>query len=151
MKRAAELLPLSRQHHEALVLARRASEPARADPAALREQVLRRWSEHFEPHFAAEEEVLLVALAAAGAGTEASAAWEEHDALRALVQRLRDGELECLPAWGDAMRAHVQWEERHLFPLAERLLDLGPLASGLRTADERAARAAPINERENRS
>jgi hemerythrin-like domain-containing protein len=131
MKRAAELMPLSREHHEALVLARRACEPERADPAALREQVLRRWSEHFEPHFAAEEQVLLAALAAAGAGTEASAALRDHQQLRALVQGLRDGEPGCLPAWGDAMRAHVQWEEPHLFPLAERLLDLPMIASGL--------------------
>lgn len=54
MKRAPELAPLSREHHEALVLARRACEPGRADPALLREQVLRRWGEQFEPHFAAE-------------------------------------------------------------------------------------------------
>ena len=134
MKRAVELMPLSREHHEALVLARRACEPERADPAALREQVLRRWSEHFEPHFAAEEQVLLAALAAAGAGTEASAALQDHQQLRALVQGLRDGEPGCLPAWGDAMRAHVQWEERHLFPLAERLLDLPAIARGLQAA-----------------
>ena len=134
MKSAAELMPLSREHHEALVLARRACEPERADPAALREQVLRRWSEHFEPHFAAEEQVLLAALTAAGAGTEASAALQDHEALRALVQRLREGEPGSLTAWGDAMREHVQWEERHLFPLAERLLDLPRLAASLHTA-----------------
>lgn len=134
MKRAAELMPLSREHHEALVLARRACEPERADPAALREQVLRRWGEQFEPHFTAEEQVLLAALTAAGAGTEASAARQDHELLRALVQRLSDGEPGCLPAWGDAMRAHVQWEERHLFPLAERLLDLPLIASGLHAA-----------------
>jgi hemerythrin-like domain-containing protein len=134
MKRAAELMPLSRQHHEALVLARRACEPQRADPAVLREQLLRRWSEHFEPHFEAEEKVLLPALAAAGRDWEVKAALREHQDLRALVDRLREGELECLPAWGEAMRAHVQWEERHLFPLAERLPGLPGIGSGLRAA-----------------
>ncbi|HEY0825593.1 MAG TPA: hemerythrin domain-containing protein [Ramlibacter sp.] len=131
MKRATELMPLSREHHEALVLARRACEPQRADPAALREQVLRRWGEQFEPHFAAEEQVLLPALDAAGALAEAGAAREDHAHLRALVQGLREGTPGCLGAWGEAMRAHVQWEERHLFPLAEQLLDLAHIGRAL--------------------
>ena len=131
MKRAAELMPLSREHHEALVLARRACEPERAEPALVREQVLRRWDEQFEPHFAAEERALLPALAAAGAGTQAGVALKDHVRLRVLVQQLRDRVPGALPAWGEAMRAHVQWEERLLFPLAERLLDLPQVADGL--------------------
>lgn len=134
MKRAAELMPLSREHHEALVLARRACEPERADPAAVRAQVLRRWAEQFEPHFAAEEQVLLPALAAAGAQSEARAALADHERLRILVQGVHAGEPEALHAWGEAMRAHVQWEERHLFPLAERLLDLPGIERGLHAA-----------------
>lgn len=41
VKRAPELVPLSREHHEALVLARRACEPQRmgAEPATLRRLV----------------------------------------------------------------------------------------------------------------
>ncbi|MHB1198952.1 MAG: hypothetical protein ACYCZ6_05225 [Polaromonas sp.] len=31
---------------------------------------------------------------------------------------------EAAQAWGDAMRAHVQFEERTLFPLAKSVLDL---------------------------
>ena len=131
MKRAAALLPLSREHHEALVLARRACEPQRADPAALRDHLLRRWGEQFELHFAAEERVLLPALRAAGAAADADSAQRDHQRLRALVGRIRAGELAGLPEWGEAMRVHVQWEERHLFPLAERLLDLPALAAAL--------------------
>lgn len=134
MKRSAELTPLSREHHEALVLARRACEPERAEPATVREQVLRAWGDRFEPHFAAEEQVLLPALAAAGAGTHASAAFDDHARLRVLVRRLRDGEPGALQAWGAAMRDHVKWEERLLFPLAEQLLDLPRMAEGLRPA-----------------
>ena len=134
MKRSAELAPLSREHHEALVLARRACEPQRADPATVREQVLQRWVEQFEPHFAREEQVLLPALQAAGAVTQARAAAGDHERLRALVDALRDGGPDGLPAWGEAMRAHVQWEERYLFPLAERLLDLPRIARDLHAA-----------------
>ncbi len=137
MKRSPELIPLSREHHEALVLARRACESQRpgGEPAALREQVLQRWAQQFEPHFAAEEQVLLPALAAAGAEAAAATAWRQHRGLHALVAVVRAGDLSALPRWGEAMREHVQFEERELFPLAQRELDLAPLAAGLARPD----------------
>jgi hypothetical protein len=133
MKRQPALLALSREHHEALVLARRACEPQRpgAQPAALRLHLLQRWSEQFEPHFAAEEEVLLPALAAAGAVDEADAARSQHAQLRALVAQVRQDVPGALPRWGEAMREHVRWEERWLFPRAEALLDLAALGDRL--------------------
>lgn len=133
MKRAAELAPLSRQHHEALVLARRACDPQRAgaEPGALRAHLLQRWADHFVPHFGVEERVLLPALAAAGAGDDAAAALQQHTQLRQLMQRIAQGELAALPLWGDAMQRHVKWEEQELFPRAEGLLDLSILAAGL--------------------
>lgn len=133
MIRAAELVPLSREHHEALVLARRACEPDRpgAEPAVLRDRLLRRWPQVFQPHFQVEEEVLLPALEEAGAAAAAASARRQHDHLRSLVARLRDGDLSVLPAWGEAMRRHVQWEERELFPQAQALLDLPRLEQAL--------------------
>ena len=70
MLRAEALKRLSREHHEALVLARHASATA-ANPhsAAARAQhshLLERWAQQFEPHFALEEQTLLPALARAG-------------------------------------------------------------------------------------
>lgn len=129
MKRAPELVPLSREHHEALVLARRACEPERpqAEPEALTAHVAQRWEAQFEPHFQREEQCLLPALDAAGAGAAAADAREQHGRLRALAARLKAGDSGALPAWGTAMREHVQWEERFLFPLAERVLDLPSL------------------------
>ncbi|WP_332816349.1 hemerythrin domain-containing protein [Ramlibacter sp.] len=133
MKRSPALIPLSREHHEALVLARRACEPDRpgADPAGVREQVLRRWSEHIEAHFRLEEQALLPALRQAGAPAEADEGARQHRSIRRLVDELESLGTAALPAWGDAMREHVQWEERHLFPLAERLLDLPALSPAL--------------------
>ena len=61
MKRSSPLVGLSREHHEALVLARRAAgTPATSETApGQREHLLRRWDEQFAPHFAIEETVLL--------------------------------------------------------------------------------------------
>lgn len=132
MKRHPALVPLSREHHEALVLALRArttSDEAKA--SALREQLLRRWEEQFKPHFAAEEQTLLPALAAAGATGPAEEAFAQHEELRALIARLDDGDLAALAPWGRAMDRHVRFEERQLFPLAQHLLDLPALAAEL--------------------
>lgn len=137
MKRAPELVPLSREHHEALVLARRACDPARphAEPEALRAQVLRRWDEHFLAHFEREEAVLLPALEAAGESHAVAEELAQHQHLRALIARLRGEGPSVLPEWGDAMRGHVQWEERTLFPLAEQVLDLPSLRQRLESPE----------------
>lgn len=141
MLRAAALVPLSREHHESLVLARRACDPSRpgAEPEALREHLLQRWPRVFEPHFHAEEQYLLPALAEAGAADLADACRAQHAHLRALLARLQAGDLAALPAWGEAMREHVRWEERALFPRAEALLDLASLEEAL----QRPAELAP--------
>ena len=133
MPRSQALLQLSREHHEALVLARRASaaDPTSAAARQQREHLLARWPVQFEPHFAREEEVLLPALALAGHSAAADEALAQHTELRHLFERLRSGDLRALPVWGDAMQVHVRFEERALFPLAERSLDLAELADSM--------------------
>ena len=127
MQRAEALKGLSREHHEALVLARHASATA-ANPhsAAARAQhshLLERWAQQFEPHFALEEQTLLPALARAGHHAPAAIALAEHAALRALVECLRPGDALALALWGDAMAAHVRYEERTLFPLSQTVFE----------------------------
>jgi hemerythrin-like domain-containing protein len=127
MQRAESLRGLSREHHEALVLARRASATA-TDPHAAAAQaqsrhLLERWTQQFAPHFALEEQTLLPALERAGQGEPAALARLQHDALRALVERLRQGDALALALWGDAMDTHVRFEERTLFPLAQTIFN----------------------------
>lgn len=133
MKRAPALVPLARDHHDALVLARRAARAGKADTPVdeLRREVLTRWQAEIEPHFAVEEAVLLPALAAAGALAEADETRRQHAQLRALTAALPAGDAAALAAWGTALLAHVRFEDRELFPLAERLLDLDALAPAL--------------------
>lgn len=133
MKRAPALVPLARDHHEALVLARRACKAGVDDPVfgELREEVLQRWRDRIAPHFEVEERVLFPALAAAGGQTTVAQALHQHAQLRALLDGLLEGDATALAAWGAAMTEHVRFEDRELFPLAERLLDLGALAPAL--------------------
>jgi len=136
MKRSPPLVGLSREHHEALVLARRAADtpPTSETARGQREHLLRRWDEQFAPHFRVEEAVLLPALVAAGQAGPAAEALAQHTDLTRLVERVQDGDLTALPAWGEAMLAHVRFEERALFPLAERTLDLTSLADSMSRA-----------------
>lgn len=134
MKRAPALVPLARDHHEALVLARRACKAdggGEAALGALRKEVLQCWRDRIAPHFGVEERVLFPALAAAGGQTTVEQALRQHAQLRALVDGLHDGDATALAAWGTAMTEHVRFEDRELFPLAERLLDLDALAPAL--------------------
>ncbi|MFZ3127683.1 MAG: hemerythrin domain-containing protein [Rhodoferax sp.] len=127
MQRAEALRDLSREHHEALVLARHArataGQTASAEAHAQSAHLLQRWTEQFEPHFAREEQTLLPALAQAGQSAPVALAREQHATLRGLVARLRTGDLQALATWGEAMDAHVRFEERTLFPLAQTVLE----------------------------
>lgn len=127
MRRAEALKGLSREHHEALVLARHASATAtnpHSDTARTqRSHLLERWTQQFEPHFALEEQTLFPALEHAGHTEVVAMALRQHTALRELMARLRQGDALALAPWGNAMDAHVRFEERTVFPLAQEVLE----------------------------
>jgi len=140
MRRHESLQSLSRRHHGALQLARalqvgvaprlRATLPA--DPGALVDEVLARWREELEPHFAVEEEVLAPAIE--GRSPEltrlAIELRAQHDELRAMLGRLETDAADPIPlldAFGRRLEHHVRWEERTLFEAVQRLLDADAL------------------------
>lgn len=121
MKRHPFLKPLSREHHHALVLARRAT---RGDLTAA--DVRRAFYEELALHFAFEEEQLLPALRAAGAADLVHRAEREHDQIRAAIAA------EDVVTFGRLLTEHVRFEERELFPAFEAQLgdaDEHPLAA----------------------
>ena len=127
MKRIQALQDLSREHHEALVLARRAcaaaADPHGPDAQAQRAHLLERWAVQFAPHFALEEQTLLPALERAGQHEPVATALAQHACLRDLMVRIGQGDLLALVPWGEAMATHVRFEERTLFPLAQSVLE----------------------------
>lgn len=127
MKRAQALQGLSREHHEALVLARHAcataADPRDPDAQAQRVHLLKRWALQFAPHFALEEQTLLPALQRTGQWEPVATALAQHACLRDLIERIRDDDLLALVPWGEAMAIHVRFEERTLFPLAQAVLE----------------------------
>ncbi|MBE0620172.1 MAG: hemerythrin domain-containing protein [Burkholderiales bacterium] len=131
MKRSQELIALTREHHHALVLARRAIEAAR-DVAAARELAAalpRIFASELEPHFRVEEETLLPLLRDVGEDARVARTLDEHRQLRALAQEAGRGDRASLASFGLLLEAHVRFEERDLFARAEAILPSTALAA----------------------
>lgn len=141
MRRSPHLLQLSREHHTALVLAKRAQRLARGTAAAAQEfmdELPAVFEHELEPHFQVEEIALLSALRDAQAADGADGAEDvvamvertllEHAGLRELVRRIGGQDFSSLAAFGELLDGHVRFEERELFNRAESLLSPEALA-----------------------
>lgn len=117
MKRDPRLHGLTSDHHQGLVLARRIARGS-LDAAAVRQ----RFETELEPHFLAEEELLLPALAAAGEPALVARTERDHAALRAHLAAAQRGEPGRLAAFAALLEEHIRFEERELFPAAESRL-----------------------------
>lgn len=122
MKRDHRLRGLSSEHHHALVLARWVSRRAAEWTVEAGETLGERFAAELAPHFAVEEDILLPALLAAGAGALVDRTLADHAALRGLGERAAKGDGEAAAAFASRLTAHVRFEERELFPACERLL-----------------------------
>lgn len=142
MKRDERLQPLSRDHHEGLVLARALRWAVEGDPRAPRDPValLRgAWTEVLDSHFREEEELLLPWLESG----EAERLRREHARLRDLCHQLLGGGAGDggLAVFASELHDHIRWEERVLFPRLEREAPPGVLdAAGERLAAVEATR-----------
>lgn len=137
MRRAAELVPLSRHHHAALERAlrlRRATSDTAAEAVA---RFLAFTEADGDEHFACEERVLGPYLNDA----ERARLLDEHRRLRQHAEALRDAQdgatAEAAHAAGALLDEHVRWEERELFPALEERLS----AEELRTVGAELAAA----------
>lgn len=124
MRRSEALIELSREHHGALSLAQRARLVAGNGDAAAVEGIAAKVGERFRtellPHFEEEERWLLPLLRQQGETALAERTLAEHAELAQLAERLRLPSREGLLAFADALTRHVRFEERELFPAAER-------------------------------
>lgn len=138
MKRHDALQPLSREHHPALVQAKRLRDfNGDADRAReLGHAFLGFWDAEIAQHFRDEEELLLPLLAqrAGDDGPEIMETLTQHVQLRRAVLELRrllaaDAAVTAplLNALGDGLKSHVRFEEDELFPFVEQTLLDGDL------------------------
>lgn len=132
-RRHNSLIPLSHDHHHALVLClriHRGLEKQRADEDWLKstaEGAIRFYESDLTPHFKIEEEVLFPAMQnfpeAAVVITELLS---EHRALENLIEQLRQTKVreleETLTQLADLLKAHIRKEENSLFPIYEKFI-----------------------------
>jgi hemerythrin HHE cation binding domain-containing protein len=152
MKRDPALTSLSRDHHQALVVAQKLRRATSGTAGQSRAALLRYWEAHGRLHFRLEEEVLLPAYAGHGDPHHPllARALCDHVAIRHAVDKqagrpaIRVAELHQL---GGLLGDHIRLEERQLFPLIERAIpaaQLAALAAHLEQAERRrASQAAP--------
>jgi quercetin dioxygenase-like cupin family protein len=134
MRRHPALIPLSHDHHRALVEARRLRRAAAGPaPVAAAEAFVRFFADVTVRHFREEEELLFPNVVDCEEARELLVqALLEHQRLHALAAQLRQ-ELaggDSLPGvmrqLGELLEAHVRLEERRLFPvIEERLQEAG--------------------------
>jgi iron-sulfur cluster repair protein YtfE (RIC family) len=131
MKRHDSLVPLSRDHHEALMLCLRIHRglPARGGDlewvASKARQVAAFFESHLVRHFRSEEEGVFPKLKGIeDASVLIAELLSEHRRLEKLVEALRDCKREetasLLSNFADLLESHIRKEERVLFPLYER-------------------------------
>lgn len=113
-------MPLSREHHAALSLARRIHKHADDLPelAALAQQ-LRDGTAELLAHFAQEESLFLPDMLELHP-TLCQQLCDEHLHLRAYLARVSQGDHDCMFEFATLLIAHVRFEERELFPAFER-------------------------------
>jgi hemerythrin-like domain-containing protein len=132
-RRHDSLIPLSHEHHHALVLClriHRGLEESSADEAWLRsmaEKTAGFFASDLRPHFEVEEGVLFPAMESLPQASALLAELlDEHRALEGLIASLRQlpgsGLEETLRQFADLLKGHIRKEENQLFPLFETLL-----------------------------
>jgi hemerythrin-like domain-containing protein len=127
MKRHIQLQPLSRQHHNGLlaVLLLKKGIKKAANSKEMAAFILDFWHKDLEEHFKAEEDFLLPVLANSKFDeTLIEHLKEEHAVLRSYIYMLQDGatNIEVIEAFSNLLDQHIRFEERKLFPIAEKYL-----------------------------
>jgi hemerythrin-like domain-containing protein len=123
IKRSPQLAPLSREHHEGLLLVWKIYQGLKnnIDPERIRKYVLWYWQSHIKPHFYQEEKILLPYLPP---NQELARRLKtEHEQIREMILSLdQEGEKSILPALAKFLDDHIRFEERELFGYLEQIL-----------------------------
>jgi hypothetical protein len=140
MKRHPALVPLSRDHHHALVIAQRLRRATAETATETAGAFLSHWDAEEKLHFRLEEELLLPAYAAHGESDHPAITRMllDHMLIRRDAVRLAGmPSLELLHDLGARLADHVHLEEHEVFPLIEATIpepDLQVLGDRMRDA-----------------
>ncbi|MGH7949380.1 MAG: hemerythrin domain-containing protein [Candidatus Binataceae bacterium] len=132
-RRHQTLIPLSREHHDSLLLAwrLRTGDLSSREPALKARHAAAFFESRLRMHFDAEERVLFPAVRGAlGAGAALlDELIAEHRSIAALAADLRNGAIDAVARFCDLLERHIRTEERQLFPLIEERVAAQSLAA----------------------
>ena len=127
MKRHPHLQPLSRQHHNGLLMALLLKKGI-AKNASIEEMnhfISLNWEEDLKQHFESEENIVLPALAGSSFDLQLiSRLKEEHATIRSMVAKAASSlsSKDDIIAFHTLLDAHIRFEEKIFFPKAEEVL-----------------------------
>lgn len=127
MKRAEQLIPLSHDHHQGLVVSQHA---LRLKDDATVAEVEQHWlklrdclEEQAKHHFVIEEQFLLEPLAKLKGNAEMVARiYAEHKAFEDFTEKPVGQSLNELQAMAALLKEHIKYEERQVFARAQQVL-----------------------------
>ena len=131
IRRSESIMKLSREHHFSLLFCWKIREglKKRTAPKRMVQYAQYFWSNHIQPHFLEEEEILFAPLQ----DEMVLKAMEEHAAIREGIEALTvlppENITDELTKLADQLDKHVRYEERQLFPHLESVLSDAQLES----------------------
>jgi Hemerythrin HHE cation binding domain len=123
IKRSKQLTPLSKDHHDGLLFAWKIRQGLKydADTNVIAEYVQWFWKNHLREHFREEEQILAPHLPADNELLKQM--MEEHQEIEAMIHITENISDEAmLKQLADAIDDHIRFEERQLFPYAEKVI-----------------------------
>ena len=140
MKRITQLQPLSKEHHQSLVLSQKAINTAQqGDETQIAEfcqQIVESYPGDWKIHFKIEEDSILHVMKHLSASQDpeqnkipglCDRLEKEHRQMDAYYEQMKSGDYSVLGAFGALLKQHTRTEERELFPLLEKYLDSATL------------------------
>ena len=133
MKRIEELRDLSDDHHQGLVLARRAKRASSSNDESVINAVWKEIEDKFitelEPHFQIEETYLVPEMKSESNKPMLKKFYSDHERLRAFFKPNSARTAKDLQSFGLLLEQHIRFEERELFQEAQRVLSEDALNS----------------------
>ena len=138
IKRSKELAPLSRDHHQGLLLCWKIRNGVNnhIDNKRIARYLIFSFREELSEHFRQEEDILFSLLA--DDEPLKQQALGQHASLRAQVEEVtsqKEPDTTLLLAFADTLDTHIRFEERKLFPFIEQTIDEGKLQTAGKKID----------------
>lgn len=120
IKRSLQLAPISREHHEGLLLVWKIRKgiSINIEPQRITHYIMWFWQQHLQTHFEKEEALLPSVLS--NEHPLVQQLFKEHEEIKKLLPELEHGDFKKLETFAQTLYDHIRFEERQLFNVVEK-------------------------------